>query len=524
LSQIVRATHDGHEYELSLSDVDAEGSRPLRITRDGEFVAMGSFRGGHIEDAHSTLLGEDTYEALAACIVREGLVSPVRCLICDEEINGSGVDLHESHEFGRWGACGAPKDCAVKVEGLLKVALKAVSKARIGKALVAALAILATACVTFRDPWPTRPDGSPLPAKCVVDGPVRVGDDGIPRRSWAVVEGCDVEPEPDPAPTATPTPTPTPGPVVDPTPTPTPPFAEDCPPVSAFRCSVDVDGRQFSEIAVVMAIQRTIATRPDYLEDVELRSDGHVRARIRTRDPDAEPDLRAWTEDVAWQLRLAGHCAYSGDPNGRSPDEILIAFDEPRRTILPSGDVVTVFAEQWDLAMCGSIDPDGRYCVGSDLWDQTHDCTSVDESGPGLGPGGPDTGPVLCKGFGEHAAATFNHSWIHHRGANMVEDHWLPIGHERAMTPSQQTEVGPSGELRWSHPRSEAPWYATNPVLGLPYPRQRHEDGLEYHPRAGLYIFPSWLAYYGAADGSGCPVCTKDSPCPAEPPIARVRP
>jgi len=121
---------------------------------------------------------------------------------------------------------------------------------------------------------------------------------------------------------------------------------------------------------VVTAILRTINARPAYLVDYESRPDGNLRARIRTPDPGAEADLRAWTEGVAAELRSAGYCAYSGDPNGRSPDEILIQT--------PAG------AEQYDLAQCGAGFPEDRYCVGMDIWTQPFDCTV--EAGGGGGP------------------------------------------------------------------------------------------------------------------------------------------
>jgi hypothetical protein len=378
-------------------------------------------------------------------------------------------------------------------------------------ALVPAL-VMAHGCATVRlarDPWPVRADGTPLPAKCVIEGPIVVGADRIPRRTWRVVEGCDVEPTPTPAPTATPPPevepTPTPGPAPTPTPPPVLPPAS-CPPITAFTCRAG-DDRALAGAAVSAAERRVIASRPSYLVEIHERA-GQLRAKLRTPDPDAEPDMRRYTQDVAAELIAAGHCAYSGDPSGRSPDEILIVVDDPRGLVA---------AEQWDLAKCGAVDPDGRYCVGSDLEHQPFDCVLTDGSGPDLGSGSPGDPGELCDGFGDPP----NWDWIERRDANVgATDHFLPLAGPTAATPSQPTRPRPQGDgLMWLHPRSPAPWYATNPDLSRGT-RVRHEDGLEYVLGRGFRHVAYWR-YYRGSDG-WCPVpgVLHDSP----PPVARVRP
>ena len=264
--------------------------------------------------------------------------------------------------------------------------------------------MLAHGCASFpikleKPDWPVREDGTPWarcedldPSGnvrdrcCVTEGPVVVSDDGIPRGTWEIRDNCEPIPSPTPEPTPEPDPgpgpTPEPDPEPTPDPTPPPPPAGTCPPITAFRC-FEGDDTALAGVEVSAAERRVIASRPGYLVEVHERGQ-HLRAKIRTPDPDAEPDLRRWTEDVAAELRRAGYCAYSGDPGGSSPDEILIVVDDPEGL----GD-----AEQWDLAKCGAVDPDKRYCVGSDLEHQPFDCVLRD-SGPDLGSGGPgDPGP-----------------------------------------------------------------------------------------------------------------------------------
>ena len=252
--------------------------------------------------------------------------------------------------------------------------------------------VMAHGCASFpiqleREDWPVRDDGTPyascqlganvpedmprVSCDCATEGPVVdfVG-------TWEIRE-CPAPPPPPPPP-----PEPDPEPDPDPTPPPPPPPAGTCPPITAFRC-FDGDSTALAGVEVSAAERRVIASRPGYLIEVHERGQ-HLRAKIRTPDPGAEPDLRRWTEDVAAELRRAGYCAYSGDPGGSSPDEILIVVDDPEGL---------VDAEQWDLAKCGAVDPDKRYCVGSDLEHQPFDCVLRD-SGPDLGSGGPgDPGP-----------------------------------------------------------------------------------------------------------------------------------
>jgi len=388
--------------------------------------------------------------------------------------------------------------------------------------LVVAAAIGASlaGCATVRlarDPWPVRADGTPLPAECVIEGPIVVGADRIPRRTWRVVEGCDVEPTPTPtpAPTATPQPVVEPTPPPGPAPTPTPPPVvppPSCPPITAFVCR-EGDARALAGAAVSAAERRVIASRPSYLVEIHERA-GHLRAKLRTPDPDAEPDMRRYTQDVAAELIAAGHCAYSGDPSGRSPDEILLVVDDSEGLVA---------AEQWDLAKCGAVDPDGRYCVGSDLEHQPFDCVLADSSGPDLGSGSPvEPGRVLCAGFGVHPNEAFSHDWPGHREGIFANDHHVPCRDERCTDGANQpTRPGNGGEV-WLHPKSPAPWYHANNNINNGSARQRHEDGLEF--RAGWYVFPEWLAYYGSPTGEGCPTCTQTRPCSTRPPVASTKP
>lgn len=226
-----------------------------------------------------------------------------------------------------------------------------------------------------RDPWPVRGDGTPY-ARCNLepDYPPTVPEvtcdcatEGEPP-GWEIRE-CPPEPTPTPTPEPTPDATPTPEPpppTPSPTPEPTPPPAVDCPALGAFRCG-DGDGVALGEALVRAAVRAVILSRPPYLVEYEERG-SDLRAKLRTPDPEAEPDMWAFSRAVAAELRSEGMCAWAGDPNGRSPDEVLL--------------LIGGTGEAWDLAKCGSHEPDGRYCVGTDLLHQPFDCRLEDAPEP----------------------------------------------------------------------------------------------------------------------------------------------